>query len=86
MMFCDVKELRLQEDMRKFKPDFDGIDSEEITKWSQRYLNNELKAHLMSEELPDDWDKQPVKVSFSSNCARRPSSLLRSLSVRTSMR
>ena len=48
--------------MTKFKPDFDSIDGDKIAKWSQDYLDKNLKPHLMSEDVPDDWDKQPVKV------------------------
>lgn len=52
----------------KYAPDFEGTDATKIAEWSQRYLNKELKPHLMSEELPDDWDAQPVKVHVLLQC------------------
>ena len=36
--------INLEDDMKKFIPDFEGLDGEKIKSWIKRYLNGELKV------------------------------------------
>jgi protein disulfide-isomerase A1 len=59
--------IQLQEDMAKFKPEKADLSPEAIRAFVQKFMDGKLKQHLLSQDLPEDWDKTPVKTLVSSN-------------------
>lgn len=59
--------IQLQEDMAKFKPENADLSADAIKAFVQSFLDGKLKQHLLSQELPEDWDKTPVKTLVSTN-------------------
>merc|ERR1712111_232424 len=59
--------MGLEEDMAKYKPPTAAIDEEAIRAFVKGYLDGTLKQHLLSEEIPEDWDKEAVKVLVGKN-------------------
>lgn len=59
--------IQLQEDMAKFKPDVNDLEASNIEAFVQKFLDGKLKQHLLSQDLPEDWDKTPVKTLVASN-------------------
>lgn len=54
--------IRLEEDMAKYKPETTDLSAERINEFVQSFLDGKVKQHLLSQDLPEDWDKEPVKV------------------------
>ncbi|XP_014243206.1 protein disulfide-isomerase [Cimex lectularius] len=59
--------IKLEDDMLKYKPDTSDLSPEHVKSFVDAYLSGTLKEHLLSQTLPEDWDKHPVKVLVSSN-------------------
>ena len=59
--------IRLEEDMAKYKPENNDLGEDNIRAFVQAFLDGKLKQHLLSEEIPEDWDKEPVKVLVGKN-------------------
>ncbi|XP_069161870.1 protein disulfide-isomerase isoform X2 [Procambarus clarkii] len=59
--------IKLEEDMAKYKPETYDLSESALVSFVQSFLEGKLKQHLLSQELNDDWDKEPVKVLAASN-------------------
>merc|ERR1712066_653875 len=59
--------IRLGEEMAKFKPEDDSVTAENVKSFVSDFLEGNLKQHLMFEEVPEDWDKEGVKVLVGKN-------------------
>ncbi len=51
-----------ENDIIKYKPENPDLEEENIKKFVQDYRDGKVPIHYLSEPLPDDWDKNPVKV------------------------
>lgn len=59
--------IKLEEDMAKYKPASNELTAENLKNFVQDFLDGKLKQHLLSQDLPDDWDQNAVKVLVASN-------------------
>uniref|UniRef100_A0A2I9LPF6 Protein disulfide-isomerase n=1 Tax=Centruroides hentzi TaxID=88313 RepID=A0A2I9LPF6_9SCOR len=59
--------IKLEEGMSKYKPETTELSEENIQKFVKGVLDGTVKQHLLSQDLPEDWDKHPVKVLVNKN-------------------
>lgn len=59
--------IKLQEEMTKYKYPHDEIVADKITEFVNGVLEGKVRPHLLTQELPEDWDKKPVKVLVGTN-------------------
>ncbi|NXX46572.1 PDILT protein, partial [Tricholaema leucomelas] len=64
-----VRILNLTSDA-KYKMPAEEVTLENLRAFCQSYLNGKAKLHLPSEDIPEDWDKMPVKVLVGKNFNR----------------
>ncbi|CAH4032870.1 protein disulfide-isomerase [Pieris brassicae] len=59
--------IALEQDMAKYKPASNELTANAIEEFIQSFFAGTLKQHLLSEEVPEDWSAQPVKVLVAKN-------------------
>merc|ERR1712141_577480 len=59
--------IKLAENMAKYKPVDGSITEENIRAFVGDYVDGKLKQHLLSEDVPEDWDANAVKVLVGKN-------------------
>ncbi|KAL4240459.1 Protein disulfide-isomerase [Mactra antiquata] len=62
-----VRLIKLEDDMTKFKPETNELTADAFKGFANKVLDGQLKPHLMTEEVPEDWDSKPVKVLVGKN-------------------
>ena len=56
-----------QTDVVKYKPETTEVTEENLKRFVDDFLAGKVPVHYLSEKLPEDWDKEPVKVLTGEN-------------------
>jgi len=59
--------IKLEGDMTKYVPESNSLETADISAFVQSFMDGKLSPHLMTEEVPEDWDKNPVKILVGKN-------------------
>ncbi|XP_034951846.1 protein disulfide-isomerase [Chelonus insularis] len=59
--------IKLEQDMAKFKPENPDLSGENVMEFVTAFHDGKLKRHLLTQDLPEDWNKNPVKVLVGTN-------------------
>ncbi|KAK4020411.1 hypothetical protein OUZ56_002392 [Daphnia magna] len=59
--------IHLEEEMTKYKPSSEELTQDSMKDFVQDFIDGKVKPHLLSEDIPEDWDKNPVKILVSKN-------------------
>ena len=59
--------IKMDKEMQKFKADITEFTEESFATFVQDVLDGKVQRHLMTEDVPEDWDKEPVKVLVGKN-------------------
>ena len=59
--------IKLHDEMTKYKYTHEELVSDKINEFVTGVLEGNIKPHLLTQDLPEDWDKNPVKVLVGTN-------------------
>lgn len=62
-----IRLISLGQDMTKYKPESSEITATVVAQFVQDFFDKKIKPHLLSQDVPADWDAQPVKVLVGKN-------------------
>ena len=71
--FPTMRIIQMKDDIDKYKviegqhDQHDVTNEENVKKFVQDYLDDKVPIHYLTEELPEDWDKNPVKYLTGKN-------------------
>jgi len=63
----ELRLIKLEEEMTKFRPPTKDLTQDAIKSFVDGVLEGTIKQHLLTQDLPEDWDKTPVKTLVSTN-------------------
>jgi protein disulfide-isomerase A1 len=64
---AEMRLIKLEDEMTKFKPENREITESNIRSFVEGVLDGSIKQHLLTQDLPEDWNKTPVWTLASSN-------------------